>query len=354
VSKLRQTSAQAHGDAGDRVQGWGLVQDRQPARAEGRRREQAGRGSDGRRTEARVRREARWRVEARGRRETGDRHEARGRDQERRVIEGGRRILTIARRVVGGFLADDGPFLAGAIAYQIFFALIPLLALIIGIFGFIYGTQEAELELARIVGGLLPAATGQETKLVGQLVQGRALSLSLGLAGTLLTVTAILGSIDTAMSHILGREGRRAFVRERLNSTLFVILVFVLAIASFAVSFGVQLLAAALVGTGLRGVRLLFQLVSPLVGLGFGFWFFYLVFRFAPRRPVRRRAARQAALVSAVLWEVAKVAFGFLTSGLGIFEAYGALAFAAGLLTWIYVTAVIILIGAEVVKAGDA
>jgi membrane protein len=204
------------------------------------------------------------------------------------------------------------------------------------------------------VGGLLPAATGQETKLVGQLVQGRALSLSLGLIGTLLTVTAILGSIDTAMSHILGREGRRAFVRERLNSTLFVILVFVLAIASFAVSFGVQLLAAALVGTGFRGVRLLFQLVSPLVGLGFGFWFFYLVFRFAPRRPVRRRAARQAALVSAVLWEIAKVAFGFLTSGLGIFEAYGALAFAAGLLTWIYVTAVIILIGAEVVKARDA
>ena len=34
--------------------------------------------------------------------------------------------------------------------------------------------------------------------------------------------------------------------------------------------------------------------------------------------------------------------------------AYGALAFAAGLLTWIYVTAAIILLGAEVVKAHDA
>jgi uncharacterized BrkB/YihY/UPF0761 family membrane protein len=55
-----------------------------------------------------------------------------------------------------------------------------------------------------------------------------------------------------------------------------------------------------------------------------------------------------------VLWEVAKVAFGFLTRGLGIFEVYGALAFAAGLLTWIYVTAAIILIGAEVVKRQDA
>ena len=325
-----------------------MVQDRQPARAEGWQRQQAERRLEGRFAEARGRRRAGAGQEA------GGRGEARERAQGRRRSQGGRRILTIARRVLGGFLADDGPFLAGAIAYQIFFALIPLLALIIGIFGFIYGTQEAELELARIVGGLLPAATGQETRLVGQLVRGRALSLSLGLVGTLLTVTAILGSIDTAMSHILGREGRRAFVRERLNSTVFVILVFVLALASFAVSFGLQLVAAALVDSGLRGVRLLVQLTSLLVGLGFGFWFFYLVFRFAPRRRVRLRAARQAALVSAVLWEIAKVAFGYLTSGLGIFEAYGALAFAAGLLTWIYVTAVIILIGAEVVKARDA
>jgi membrane protein len=251
-------------------------------------------------------------------------------------------------------MEDDGPFLAGAIAYQIFFALIPLLALIIGIFGFIYGTQQAELELAAIVRGLLPAATGQETRLVGQLVQGRALSLGLGLVGTLLTVTAILGSIDIAISHVLGREGRRAFVRERLNSMAFILLVLVIAVASFAVSFGVQAASEALAASGVRGVRLLFELISPFVGLAFGLWFFYLVFRFAPRRRVAAPAAREAALVSAVLWEVAKVAFGFLTRALGIFQAYGALAFAAGLLTWIYVTAVIILIGAEVVKTRNA
>lgn len=229
-----------------------------------------------------------------------------------------------------------------------------MLALIIGIFGFVYGAQQAEVELARIVGGLLPGATGQETKIVGQLVQGRAISLSLGLIGTLVTVTAILGSIDTAMSHILGRDGRRTFIRERLNSTAFILLLFVIAAASFVLSFGVQAASDALAASGLRGIHLLFQLVSPLVGLAFGFWFFYLVFRFAPRRRVGPLPARNAALVSAVLWEIAKIAFGFLTRALGIFEAYGALAFAAGLLTWIYVTAAIILIGAEVVKTQDA
>ncbi|MEA2662826.1 MAG: rane protein [Chloroflexota bacterium] len=252
------------------------------------------------------------------------------------------------------FVADEGPFLAGAIAYQIFFSLIPLLAFVIGIFGFIYGSQRAESELVAILRSVMPAVTGQETRLVAQLVEGRALSLGLGLVGTLLSVTAILGSIDTAMSHILGRDGKRPFIRDRLNGLAFVGLVIVLAVASFAVSFGVQAASDGLADSGLRGLRLLLELLSPIVGLAAGYWFFYLVFRFAPRRAVPRASARRAALVSAVLWEIAKVGFGFLTRTLAVFQAYGALAFGAGLLTWIYVTAAIILIGAEVVKTRNA
>lgn len=229
-----------------------------------------------------------------------------------------------------------------------------MLAFVIGIFGFVYGQEGAERELGAIIRTALPAASGQETHLVSELVQGRALSLGFGLVGTLLSVTAILGSIDTAMSHVLGREGKRPFLRHRLNSLAFVALVIVLAVGSFAVTFGVQAAANALTQGGLRDLRVLLELLSPLVGLAVGYWFFYLVYRFAPRRPVRHASARHAALVSAVLWEVAKVAFGFLTRTIGIFQAYGALAFAAGLLTWIYVTAVIILIGAEVVKARNA
>lgn len=224
----------------------------------------------------------------------------------------------------------------------------------IGIFGFVYGQQRAERELGEIVRTALPAATGQETRLIRQLVAGRAISFGFGLLGTLFSVTAILGSIDTAMSHVLGREGKRPFIRDRLNGLAFVGLVIVLAVGSFAVSFGAQAAANALADSGLPGLQVVFEIVSPLIGLAAGYWFFYLVFRFAPRRPVTRPAARRAALVSAVLWEVAKVGFGFLTRTLGVFQAYGALAFAAGLLTWIYVTAAIILIGAEVTKTRNA
>jgi membrane protein len=186
-------------------------------------------------------------------------------------------------------------------------------------------------------------------------VQGRALSLSIGVIGTLLSTMAIHGSLDRALAVILGREGRRTFVRGHLEAAGFVAALAIVAIVSFGFSFGTSLASDVLVGAGFGGlVTVAVQILSPLAGLVVGFVFFLIVYRAVPRRRLSRRAATEAALVSAVLWEVAKLAFGYFTRALALFAAYGPLAFAAGLLTWIYVTAVIILFGAEVMKTRGA
>ncbi|TMC76280.1 MAG: YihY/virulence factor BrkB family protein [Chloroflexi bacterium] len=272
-----------------------------------------------------------------------------GLSEERGVILA--RAVARARAVIVSFAADDCPFLAGAVAYQIFFALIPLLALIVGILAFVYGADRAEGDLVEILRDVYPSATSQETRIAHQLVQGRALSLSIGVVGTIFSTMAIHGSLDRAFGLVLGREGRRTFVRGHLEAAGFVVALAVLAIVSFGLSFGTAAVSDVLVGAGFGelvwvGVRLL----SPLAGLVIGFVFFFVVYRAVPRRRPPRRVAAEAALVSAVLWEVAKLAFGYFTRALALFAAYGPLAFAAGLLTWIYVTAVIILLGAEVMK----
>ncbi len=252
---------------------------------------------------------------------------------------------------MGAFFDDDCPFLAGAVAYQIFFALVPLLALVIGVLGVIYGAERAQREIVQLIHEVYPSATAQETRIAGQLVEGREVSLGLGLLGTILSASAIQGSIESAVAAVLGREGKRRFVRGRLEAVAFIAAVALLAVLSFGVSYGVQAAEAALVAVGLRApVRVAIQVASPLVGVAVGYGFFYLIYRSVPRTRVRPRFARAAALVSAVLWEVAKLAFGFFTRAISVFTAYGPLAFAAALLTWIYLTAVIILIGAEVIK----
>jgi len=205
------------------------------------------------------------------------------------------------------------------------------------VLGFVYGPDRAERELVQILREVYPSATAQEVRIARELVQGRAVSLGVGLIGTVLAATAIHGSLESALAAVLGREGRRAFVRGRLEA--------------FGLSYGVATLSGALTAAGFGGpVRITLEILSPLLGLAAGYVFFFVVYRAVPRRRPSSRVAARAALVSAVLWEIAKLAFGFFTRALGTFAAYGPLAFAAGLLTWVYVTALIILLGAEVIK----
>jgi membrane protein len=226
-----------------------------------------------------------------------------------------------------------------------------LLALVVGIVGFVYGSDRAQQELVQLLRDFYPSATAQEARIARQLVAGREISLGIGIVGTIFATGAIHGSLDKALAAVLGTGGKRGLVRGQAEAFAFVAGIGALAVASFAISYGVLAAEGALVAAGLgTPVRILLSVVSPFLGLAAGLVLFYAVYRFVPRSRVQPQTARLAALVSAVLWEVAKIAFGFFTRGLGIFSVYGPIAFAAALLTWIYVTAVILLIGAEVIK----
>ncbi len=259
------------------------------------------------------------------------------------------------RLVAASFLADECPFLAGAVAYQVFFAFVPMLALVVGILGFVSGAEDAERQFVRLLRDIYPSATAAEVRIAHELVAGRALSVGIGLVGTLIGATAVVGSVDTAIAAVLHGGRRRGFVRGRLQGLAFLGGLAVLALLSFALSYGAQAAQSALAAAGLPLVgRLLIAVGAPALGLVAGGLFFLAVYTYVPRVRVPARTARRAALVSAVLWEAAKVGFGVYTGALGAFSAYGPIAFAAGLLAWVYLTAVIILLGAEVMKANTA
>lgn len=225
-----------------------------------------------------------------------------------------------------------------------------MLVLVVGVLGFIYGTERAQEEFTQLVASLLPVTGAQEARIARELVSGRAISLGIGLIGTLVGATAIFGAVETAIGRIIP-GAKRSFVRGRVEGLIFVAGLILLAVASFAFSYGAQAAEGVLKGVLTAAAsRFVVAVLSQLLGFVAGGVFFYAVFRYVPRQPFPPRFARSAALVSAVLWELAKVGFALYTRALGAFAAYGPIAFAAGLMTWIYLTAVIILLGAETMK----
>src|SRR5256714_6667121 len=279
MPELRKETAAPHPPIRGRIQRLGLVQDRQPPRGEERDevgdqvREQVG-NEIGNEVGDQVRNQSK----AKGPKLS----------EERGVILAG--AVVRGRAVIQSFAEDDCPFYAGAVAYQIFFALIPLLALLVGVLAFAYGPDRAENDLVQILRDIYPSATSQEARIAHQLVQGRALSLSIGVIGTIFSTMAIHGALDRALAMVLGREGRRSFVRGHLEAAGFVAALAVLALVSFGLSFGTAALSDALVGAGFGGiVWVAVRFLSPLAGLAVGFVFFYVVYRVVPRRRPSRR-----------------------------------------------------------------
>jgi membrane protein len=219
------------------------------------------------------------------------------------------------------------------------------------VLGFLFGDDESARRLAQLIHEVYPSATQQELRIVRELIEGRALSLGIGLVGTVFGATAIYSSLDSALAAILGKNNRRTFVRGYVAALGFVGAILLIGVVSFAVSYGAQVAQEILRAQGLgREARTAVGVLGPLIGIAGGYVFFLVVYMTVPRTRSPLRAARVAALVSAVLWELAKLAFGVFTREVGAFTAYGPLAFAAALLTWIYLTGAIILIGAEVMK----
>src|SRR5216683_352746 len=90
-------------------------------------------------------------------------------------------------------------------------------------------------------------------------------------------------------------------------------------------------------------------LIISSVAIWAGFFFLYVFF---PNRRVRLEAAAVGALVASILLQIAQWAFIYFQYGVNSYAAiYGALASIPVLLTWIYMTWLIILLGAEVTAA---
>src|SRR5256712_2257750 len=217
VPQLRQEATPPDRSVGDRVQGVGLVQDGQPPREQERGRDERherDEGGDQERDEA---------VDeaGEGRKETGGRG-AEPPDTRGRILATSAAAGRRSWRVAQAFGKDDCAFLAGAIAYQVFFALVPLLALLVGILGFVYGSDRAQRELVEIIREIYPSASAQETRIARELVDGRAFSLGLRLVGTLFSVIAIQSALGSALAAVLGRRSGRALLRSRPGAGLFI------------------------------------------------------------------------------------------------------------------------------------
>lgn len=239
---------------------------------------------------------------------------------------------------------------AAALSFTSLLALVPLMAVMLGVISAfpVFDQWAVEVE-SYIFANFVPAAGDAVQQHLNQFVEGTA---ELTGAGTLvLIVTAIL--LMSTIERSLNRIWRVAKLRGITGRLLTYWSVLTLGPLLMGGSLALTSYLAALPQLAPEAVRGLVQgfflSLAPFFVALIGFALLFLV---VPNRRVRLRHALAGAFISALLFELAKYGFVLYVTHFPTYERlYGALAAVPIFLIWIYVSWVVVLLGASVAAA---
>ena len=262
-----------------------------------------------------------------------------------------RASLRVAWRAFLRFQDHHGPDRAAAVAYYTLLSLVPLLIFLISLGMAVLGSFDAAFQgsmlLVRgVVIHLSPASVDALKTFVTQASRFHWPGLLL-LAWT---SRRIFASLFSALETVFGVPGR-SFAKHNLVA-LSMVLVTGMALL-FTMAF--TMLSATSEGLMLRmrasgELHSLSLLVSRVVPLAVTYAFFFLVYRFVPRKATNRRLAAIGALLATTMWELAKSAFAYYIRNVAQYSGiYGTLEGIIVLALWLELSVSIILYCGEVV-----
>jgi membrane protein len=248
-----------------------------------------------------------------------------------------------------GRIFPDCITLSQAIAFNMFLAFFPMLLLALGVISSTASFHGALREVPDRLRLILPP--GSEDVVTQYFVRKGTYPWKwflLGLGGTLLAGSQVMVGFIEGFRIIEGDQVRHGYWRVHLRALLLLLLTIAPTIIVVILTvFGKQLRAWLVRQYGqpllIHEMELVFQ-----AAVVFILSMVALVLLYRIGRPGHRgfMSLFPGALVSTVLWWVVDVVFGFYVRKMPYDVVYGGLAAAIGLLLWMYLTAVVVLIGA--------
>ncbi len=258
----------------------------------------------------------------------------------------------IVKRAWAESKVDHIPLVAGGVAYAWFLALFPALIAAVAIYGLVADPAQVERQVTDLASGLPESAEELLTDQLRGIASGSGGALSFGLLiSVLLALWSASGGVAGLMEAIniaYDEQDNRSFVKKRglaLLLTLGAIVFFAVAIGLVAVlpvlleQLGLGPVVTALVQVG-RWVGLVLAVMAALA----------VLYRIAPDRNAPKLGwVSVGSVVATIVWVLASIAFSLYVDNFGSYSrTYGSLAGVAVLMLWFFVTAFIILLGAEI------
>jgi membrane protein len=258
----------------------------------------------------------------------------------------------VTRRSVKEIGNDHLSLIAKGVAYSWFMALFPGLVAAVSIYGLVTTPSEVKSQVASLSSSLPDSAktliTTQLQSLAGASGGALSIGLVLSIALALWSASAGMSGLVEALNIAYDEDEERNFIVKRglaLMLTIGFVLFFGLTIALIAVF----PFLSSVTGSS-TAVQVVLQILRWALLLGLAIIALGLLYRVGPDRDAPAvRWLSLGSIVATVVWAVASAGFAFYVNNFGSYaETYGALAGVVVLLLWFWITALAVLIGAEI------
>jgi membrane protein len=260
--------------------------------------------------------------------------------------------LTILKGAYTSIMRDRVIIIAAGVTFYSLLAIFPGVAAIVSLYGLFADASTIQQQIVGL-NGLVPGGAvdiiGEEVKrIAGQGHAALGTGFFIGLATSLWSANAGMKSMFDALNVVYEAPERRGFIRLTIGSLVFTfgaIAFLLIALAALVVVpivlqyVGLGDVTAWIVWLA-RWPALLVAIVSALA----------LLYRFGPSREnAKWRWITPGSLFAAFTWLAASMLFSWYVANFGSYnKTYGSLGATVGFMTWIWISAVIVLFGAEI------
>lgn len=261
--------------------------------------------------------------------------------------------LAIWRGAVGIYNSDDLTF-ASSIAYYSLLSLFPFFLLAFAIIGSVTSNLSDRAEILGFVLRYFPRQFEFVTTQLDSLQEAR---LQLGLVGSVLMVWAamgVFGAITSAINHAWGVDKMPSYFKHKLISFVMLVTAGLLMVVGLLLVSAINVVETRWFAVVLERVPAmrLFQGVAIKSASTILFILIVgLIFYYVPNAKVRFRDVWVGAVMTGLLWRGALAGFSRYVRDLSRFSVHGSIAAVVVFLVWVYISAVILLYGAEVTAA---
>jgi membrane protein len=241
--------------------------------------------------------------------------------------------------------------LAAGMTYYSILAIFPALAALVAIYGLFSDPASIAKHLddvsGFIPGGAVEVAREQLTRVASKGGQALGFTFGVGLAVSLWSANAAMKSLFDTLNIVYGEQEKRGFIKLNAMSLGFTLagIAFILCALGAVVVIPVALAYLGLSDAADYLVRIA-RWPAMFLALAMGL---ACIYRFGPSREAPRwRWITWGSTAAAAMWLAASALFSFYAANFGAFnETYGSLGAAIGFMTWLWISAIAILLGAE-------